>query len=182
MAQVAALASARCGHCAAKIKMASALTKPVRTELETKRISTPSRSRPNTTCTAPASSPAASRYCSPCDCTSGAATSATEPAAADTMAGRAPANAITMLMTNEANSPTDGSTPATNENAITSGISANVATAPASSSRGMLGAHSARRRVRNKGLMQQQRARRRVEKRGQRIKPNRLLAPVWCAL
>ena len=49
-----------------------------------------------------------------------------------------------MLMTNEANSPTAGSTPATNENAMTSGINAKVATAPAMSSRGMLGAHSAR--------------------------------------
>ena len=86
----------------------------------------------------------------PCDATRGAATSATEPAAADTMAGRPPNTAITMLMTNEANSPTEGSTPATKEKAITSGISANVATAPASNSRGMLGAHSARRRV-NKG-------------------------------
>jgi len=55
--------------------------------------------------------------------------------------------AMTMLMTNEANSPTDGSTPATKEKAITSGIRAKVATAPASSSRGMLGAHSARRRA-----------------------------------
>ncbi len=80
------------------------------------------------------------------------------------MAGRAPVNAITRLMTNEANRPTDGSTPATKENAITSGISAKVATAPASSSRGMLGAHSARRRVSKGEVMEPQRARRRVER------------------
>jgi hypothetical protein len=137
----------KCGICAAKIRMASALTKPVRTEVETKRISTPSRSRPNTICIAPASTPAASRYCSPCACTSGAATSATEPAAADTMAGRPPAKAMTMLITNEAKSPTAGSTPATKEKAMTSGMSAKVATAPAISSRGMLGHHSVRRRL-----------------------------------
>ncbi|MNT78734.1 hypothetical protein D3C71_926830 [compost metagenome] len=59
--QVAVLAPCRCGSCAAKIRMASALTKPVRTELDTKRINTPSFISPNATCTAPASSPAASR-------------------------------------------------------------------------------------------------------------------------
>ena len=62
--------------------------------------------------------------------------------------------AMTRLMTNEAKSPTEGSTPATKEKAMTSGMSANVATAPASSSRGMLGAHSARRRVRKDGFME----------------------------
>ncbi|MGF6349849.1 hypothetical protein QF040_004562 [Variovorax sp. W2I14] len=147
IAQVAVLAPMKCGICAAKIRMASALTKPVRTEVETKRISTPRRSRPNTICIAPASTPAASRYCSPCACTSGAATSATEPAAADTIAGRPPVKAMTMLITNDANSPTAGSTPATKEKAMTSGMSANVATAPAISSRGMLGHHSVRRRL-----------------------------------
>lgn len=60
------------------------------------------------------------------------------------MAGRAPVKAMTMLMMKEANSPTAGSTPATKEKAMTSGISAKVATAPAMSSRGMLGAHLAR--------------------------------------
>ena len=59
--QVAALAPCRCGSCAAKIRMASAFTNPVRTELDTKRISTPSFISPNATCTAPASNPAASR-------------------------------------------------------------------------------------------------------------------------
>jgi len=61
MAQVAAPAPARCGSWAEKIRMARAFTKPVRTELETKRISTPMRSSPNTTCTRPARMPAASR-------------------------------------------------------------------------------------------------------------------------
>ena len=77
--------------------------------------------------------------------------------------------AITKLMTNEAKSPTEGSTPATKEKAMTSGMSANVATAPASSSRGMLGAHSARRRVRVEGflrcaLQKTKHARRRAER------------------
>ena len=58
---VAAPAPARCGSWAEKIRMARAFTKPVRTELETKRISTPMRSNPNTTCTRPARMPAASR-------------------------------------------------------------------------------------------------------------------------
>jgi len=49
-----------------------------------------------------------------------------------------------MLMMNDANDPMAGSTPAANEKAMTSGISAEVATAPAMSSRGMLGAHWAR--------------------------------------
>jgi hypothetical protein len=63
------------------------------------------------------------------------------------MAGRPPVNAMTMPMTKEANSPTAGSTPATKEKAMTSGMSAKVATAPAISSRGMLGHHSVRRRL-----------------------------------
>ena len=61
IAQVSALAPCRWGSCAEKIRMASAFTNPVRTELLTKRINTPSFNSPNTTCTAPASSPAASR-------------------------------------------------------------------------------------------------------------------------
>ncbi|MCY1447214.1 hypothetical protein D9M71_638220 [compost metagenome] len=115
--------------------MASALTKPVRTELLTKRISTPNRSTPNNTWNTPANRPAANRYGRPCALTKGAATSATEPAAAVIIAGRPPNTAMTMLNTNDANRPTCGSTPATNEKAMTSGISANVATAPASISR-----------------------------------------------
>ena len=63
------------------------------------------------------------------------------------MAGRPPVKAITMPMTNEANRPTAGSTPATKAKAMTSGMSAKVATAPAMSSRGMLGHHSVRRRL-----------------------------------
>ena len=157
MAQVAVLAPCRCGNWAEKIRMASALTKPVRTELETKRTRLPILHRPKAICMTPASKPAASRYGRPCDATSGAATRATEPAAAETMAGRAPNTAITMLMMKEAYSPTAGSTPATKEKAMTSGISANVATAPASSSRGTLGAHSARHRLREKwGFISQQ--------------------------
>ena len=61
IAQLAVLAPASCGSWAAKIRIASALTKPVRTEEETKRSSTPIRSRPNSSCTRPASRPAANR-------------------------------------------------------------------------------------------------------------------------
>ena len=125
--------------------MASAFTKPVRTERETKRISTSSFSRPKTTWIAPQSSVAASRYCSPCEETSAAATSATDPAAPEIIAGRPPAKAITMPITKEAKSPTSGSTPATKEKAITSGIRAKVPTMPARISRWRLPpVHSAR--------------------------------------
>ena len=51
------------------------------------------------------------------------------------MAGRPPVKAMTRLMTNEAKSPTEGSTPATNEKAMTSGWQRKRATAPASNSR-----------------------------------------------
>jgi len=49
-----------------------------------------------------------------------------------------------MPMMNDAKSPTCGSTPATKEKAITSGMGAKVATAPASSSRTGLADHSRR--------------------------------------
>lgn len=64
-----------------------------------------------------------------------AAVDATEPAAPKIIAGRRPANAMTMPMTREANSPTSGSTPATKEKAITSEISAKVPTMLARTSR-----------------------------------------------
>ena len=59
---VGMFASCKCGSCAAKIKIANAFTKPVRTELETKRISMPILHRPKTICMAPASKPAANKY------------------------------------------------------------------------------------------------------------------------
>ena len=54
------------GSCAMKIRIASALTKPVITERETKRITSPSRRRPAPIWRRPARIVAASRYCSPC--------------------------------------------------------------------------------------------------------------------
>ena len=62
--------------------------------------------------------------------TSGAMTSATEPAAADTIAGRPPTIEITTAMTTLENRPTAGSTPATTENEIASGMSASAVTMP----------------------------------------------------
>ncbi|MNI67351.1 hypothetical protein D3C73_1229780 [compost metagenome] len=53
------------GICARKISMASALTKPVMTERETKRINEPSLNMPATTCSRPARMLAANRYCRP---------------------------------------------------------------------------------------------------------------------
>ncbi len=53
------------GSCARKIRIASALTKPVITERETKRIKAPSFSAPATICSSPARIVAASRYCRP---------------------------------------------------------------------------------------------------------------------
>ena len=65
----------------------------------------------------------------------GAMTSATAPAAAVIIAGRPPVNAMTTASTNDEKSPTRGSTPATTENAIASGIRAIATTSPASTSR-----------------------------------------------
>ncbi len=73
-----------------KIRMASALTKPVITERETKRISEPRRSSPATICSTPVSTVAASRYCRPCSLTSNTITSAIAPVAAEIMPGRPP--------------------------------------------------------------------------------------------
>ena len=71
----------------------------------------------------------------PCSFTIGPITSAIEPAAAVTIAGRPPSTDITRHSTIEATSATLGSTPDTNENEITSGISASAVTIPASDSR-----------------------------------------------
>ena len=71
----------------------------------------------------------------PCTFTIGPITSATEPAAAVTMAGRPPRTDITRHSTIEATSATFGSTPETNENEMTSGISASAVMMPASDSR-----------------------------------------------
>ena len=61
-------------------------------------------------------------------------TSATEPVAAEIIAGRPPVTAMVTAIVNDANSPTRGSTPAMIENEIASGISASATTRPASTS------------------------------------------------
>src|SRR5215218_9410784 len=65
----------------------------------------------------------------------GPITSAIDPAAAVTIAGRPPSADITRHNTIEETSATLGSTPETKENEITSGISASAVTIPASDSR-----------------------------------------------
>ncbi|MCY1540298.1 hypothetical protein D9M68_759290 [compost metagenome] len=122
------------GSCAMKIRMASAFTKPVTTERETKRINTPSFTQPAMTCSPPVSTVAASRYCRPWSFTSEAITSAMAPVAAEIMPGRPPANAMMVAMENEAYRPTFGSTPAMMEKAMASGMSASATTRPASTS------------------------------------------------
>ena len=122
------------GSCARKIRIASALTKPVTTERETKRISRPNCTQPAITCSTPVSTVAASRYCRPWSLTSEAMTSAMAPVAAEIMPGRPPANAMMVAMLKEAYRPTLGSTPAMMENAMASGMSASATTRPASTS------------------------------------------------
>jgi len=68
-------------------------------------------------------------YPNPCSLTIGPITSAMEPAAAVTIAGRPPSADITRPNTMDATSATLGSTPLMNENEITSGISASAVTA-----------------------------------------------------
>ncbi len=70
----------------------------------------------------------------PCSRTSGAMTRATEPVAAEIIAGLPPTMAMVTAMVKEANRPTRGSTPAMMENEIASGISASATTKPASTS------------------------------------------------
>lgn len=53
------------GNCAMKMRMASALTKPVTTERDTKRISRPSWIQPAMICSTPVRMVAASRYWRP---------------------------------------------------------------------------------------------------------------------
>src|SRR3546814_18519529 len=89
------------------MRIASALTKPVRTERDTKRINTSSLSSPNMIWSKPANTVAAKRYCNPWLCAKAAATSATDPAAPEIIAGRPPAKAMTTPMTKEANKPKD---------------------------------------------------------------------------
>src|SRR5690606_7671785 len=122
------------GNCAMKIRIARALTKPVTTERDTKRISEPSLRYPAMICSTPHSRVAASRYSRPWFFTRVAISSAMAPVAAEIIPGRPPAKAITTAIQKEAYKPTFGSTPAIMENAMASGINANATTRPESRS------------------------------------------------
>src|ERR1700754_1867157 len=74
------------------------------------------------------------RYCRPCSLTRPTISKAIAPVAAEITAGRAPEEAITTAMENEAYNPILGSTPAMIEKAIASGISASATTSPESTS------------------------------------------------
>src|SRR3989338_8432265 len=113
-----------------KIRMARALTKPVTTERETKRISEPSLRYPAPICSTPVSRVAASRYSRPWFFTRVTMTRAMAPVAALIMPGRPPTKAITTAIQKEAYRPTLGSTPAMIEKAMASGISASATTRP----------------------------------------------------
>ena len=121
-----------------KIRMASALTKPVMTERETYLRASPKRSAPQMICNTPVSTVAARRYCSPCSLTKVIMSSAIAPVAAEIRPGRPPRKAVTTAMQTEAYRPTCGSTPAMMEKAIASGTSAKATTSPAKRSRGTL--------------------------------------------
>ena len=90
------------GNCAMKIRMANAFTKPVITDRDTNRISSPSLSTPASICSTPVSTVAASRYCGPCSLTRVTITNAMAPVAAEIMPGRPPAKAMITQMLNEA--------------------------------------------------------------------------------
>ncbi len=85
-----------------KIRMASALTKPVITERETKRIRPPSLRKPAPTCSTPARTVAASRYCSPWSRTSVTISTAVAAVAAEIMPGRPPVIAVMTAIEKEA--------------------------------------------------------------------------------
>src|ERR1700754_2604135 len=117
-----------------KIRMASAFTKPVTTERDTKRINDPSFRAPATIWKTPVAIVVRNRYCKPCVLTSPTISKAMAPVAAEIMAGRPPAKAMTTAIENEAERATLGSTPAMMEKAIASGMSASATTSPESTS------------------------------------------------
>lgn|GEM_PF-5909792 len=123
------------GTCAKKIRIPRALTKPVMTVCGIKRIRRAIPVRPKTIWITPASKTAGRMYSTPCWCTIGPITSATEPAAAVTIAGRPPRKDMPRQSTTEAIRLTVGSTPAITEKEITSGISARAVITPARVSR-----------------------------------------------
>lgn len=76
------------------------------------------------------------RYSTPCSSTMVPVTAAMAPVAPEIMAGRPPNTAVMMPMIHAAVSPTNGSTPATNENATASGTCANATVMPHRASMG----------------------------------------------
>jgi hypothetical protein len=89
-------------HLREKIRIVSALTKPVITDRDTNCIIKSSRSRPASACNRPISIVAANRYWTPCWCTSGVTTTATAAVAAEIIAGLPPRNAIVIAIATEA--------------------------------------------------------------------------------
>ena len=85
-----------------KIRIASAFTKPVMTERETKRMTAPSRNNPAATCNTPARMVAASRYSRPYSLTSVTMRTAVAAVAAEIMPGRPPVIAVITAMENDA--------------------------------------------------------------------------------
>ncbi len=85
-----------------KIRIASALTKPVITERETKRMTRARPSRPAAIWRRPARTVAASRYCRPWSRTSVTISTAVAAVAAEIMPGRPPVMAVRTAMENEA--------------------------------------------------------------------------------
>ncbi|MDF9792383.1 hypothetical protein M2440_003084 [Methylorubrum extorquens] len=78
------------------------MTKPVITERETKRISRPSRASPARIWNTPIRMVAANRYWTPWSRTRSTITTAVAAVAAEIMAGRPPAKAMTQAITTEA--------------------------------------------------------------------------------
>ncbi len=85
-----------------KIRIARALTKPVTTERDTKRIRSASFRYPATICSTPVSRVAASRYSRPCSLTRVIISSAMAPVAAEIMPERPPVKAMITQMAKEA--------------------------------------------------------------------------------
>ncbi len=133
--QMSGLLLQKWGTWAKKIRIPRAFTNPVMTAAGIKRIRRAIPVKPNRIWINPANTTAGRMYCTPCWCTIGPITSATEPAAAVTIAGRPPMKDIARQSTTEAIRLTFGSTPAITEKEITSGISASAVITPASVSR-----------------------------------------------
>ncbi len=90
------------GSCAMKIRMASALTKPVITDFETNRITDPTFRSPKINWITPQSTVAARRYSTPWTFTRVPTRRAIAAVAAEIIAGRPPAKAVMTAIRKEA--------------------------------------------------------------------------------